>query len=109
MTAPTVAPWAFTSSAPPVSVRSAAGILTMVSMVSSFLSSDVARGHRVAARLDVLDGVRAERAVTTRRDLAPPRRERLCIEGEERAEDVFAFEDRERKVGLRSADDADHR
>src|SRR5262249_40213503 len=67
MTAPTVAPLAWTSSWPPVSVRSGVGMRTVVSMS---LPSKVALVGPVAARVEIRDGppLAAERAAAPRAD-----------------------------------------
>src|SRR4051812_8463232 len=66
--------------------------------------------HGVARRIDAFDGswVGAQRTAATPRESSAARLERLAVEREERAGDLFAAQDGERQIGLYRGDDADH-
>src|SRR5258708_25780948 len=112
MTSPTVLPLAFTSSAPPVSVRNGVGMRTVVS-ITRFSSLARACGINVGFRFDTAyaRGEPAQRAIVTTPDGAAAHHVRLPVE---RHELTFhshscrrAVDHRESEVHLRRRDDAD--
>src|SRR4051812_26115489 len=112
MTAPTVAPLAFTSSPPPVRVRRGVGMRTVVSMVVSILDLQAAGSQVISSRIEVFDGAigAAQHAARPPADWHAPERVPEPVEGGYRAvRQRVPREDPERPIGRERARDPAHR